>query len=155
MSCILPPNVGVEPGRPWFRVRGHGWIAACSEKKRQVNAAVAKMLMVVLGCPCPQLLPAMDLCGSLSPSPEPLQGYRMLLGRGKMQQGTPPHTTTTFSCNVLLSSVHKSRADCCMPKGEVCRVASARGARRTQTAWPGKPKWSHVEPFVFHYAMLL
>lgn len=107
MSCILPPNAGVEPGLSWFRVCGHGWFAVCSEKKQQ---AVAKMLMVVLGCPCPQLLPAVDLCGSVSPSPEPLQGYRMLLGRGEMQQGTPPHTTTTFSCSVLLSSVHKSTA---------------------------------------------
>lgn len=90
MSCILPPNAGVEPGLSWFRVCGHGWFAVCSEKKQQVNAAVAKMLMVVLGCPCPQLLPAVDLCGSVSPSPEPLQGYRMLLGRGEMQQGAPP-----------------------------------------------------------------
>lgn len=103
MSCILPPNAGVEPGHLWFRVCGHGRTAACSEKKHQVNAAVAKMLMVMLGCPCPRLLPAADLCGSLSPSPE-------LLGRGEMHQGTPPHTTTAFSCSVLLSSVHKSTA---------------------------------------------
>lgn len=111
MSCILPPNAGVEPGRSWFRVCGHGWFAVCSEKKQQVNAAVAKMLMVVLGCPCPQLLPAMDLCGSLSPSPEPLQGYRMLLGRGEMQQGAPPphHHHLFLQCPFVFCSQKQGR----------------------------------------------
>lgn len=107
MSCILPPNAGMEPGSGCVGTAG---LLLALRRNNRLMLQLPKCLwwcwgVLVLNC---SLL--WTFVGLYHPALSPSRATGCFWGGEKCSREHPPTHTTTFSCSVLLSSVHKSTA---------------------------------------------